>query len=135
MRRGRRGERICYLQNSGTITFRCNEPRVGHELAGTRSYTFVRRLFSKISTFDSSSQGRFAGYRMGRDRSVDMRTIAAISRCTFSGSERIESRPVIYEAALCVTFEHRLIKGVHVTRAMHEPNGGYCSGEIKQARP
>src|SRR5262245_62107009 len=41
--RGRRGERICHLQNSGGITFRWDKPRVGDELAGTRSYTFVRR--------------------------------------------------------------------------------------------
>jgi len=60
---------------------------------------------------------------MGRDQSVDMR----ISRGTFSGSDRIESRPVGHEAARCVPFEHRLIERVHVTRAMHEPNGGYAA--------
>jgi hypothetical protein len=35
------------------------------------------------------------------------------------------------EAALWVAIEHRLIEGIHIGGAMHEPNGGYRRGEVK----
>jgi hypothetical protein len=113
----------CHVRSAPTVASAADER---NELAASQ--------FIELHSIPSS-QGRFAGYRIGRDQSADMRTIAAISRRTFSGSDRIESRPVVHEAALCAAFEHRLIEGVHVTTAMHEPNGGYRSGEIKQARP
>jgi hypothetical protein len=35
------------------------------------------------------------------------------------------------EAALWIAIEHRLIEGIHIGGAMHEPNGGYRRGEVK----
>jgi hypothetical protein len=35
------------------------------------------------------------------------------------------------EAALWAAIEHRLIEGIHIGGAMHEPNGGYRPGEVK----
>lgn len=45
-------------------------------------------------------------------------------------SDHIDSRSVVHEAALCVALEHPLVEGVHISRAMHEPNGGHCRGEV-----
>jgi hypothetical protein len=41
------------------------------------------------------------------------------------------SGPWFMKAAL---FVHRLIEGVHVSRAVHEPNRGQCRGENRLAR-
>src|SRR5262249_62099073 len=38
------------------------------------------------------------------------------------------------ETALWVAFEHRLIEGADISRAVHEPNSRHCCGKVKQAR-